>query len=70
MIKITALTVYKDRSLCPTCVKEARLADQKKRNQELAAQAHTAHERRGLYILLGILIVLLILIALSRLHHH
>lgn len=70
MIKITALTVYKDRSLCLTCVKEARLVDQKKRNQELAAEAHTAHERRNLYILIAIFAVLLIFIALSFLHHH
>jgi hypothetical protein len=70
MIRITALTVYHDRNLCPTCLKEARLEDQKKQNKAIIAEAHTAHERRNLYILLAIFAVLLILIALSRLHHH
>lgn len=68
MVRITALTIYQDRSLCPTCLKEAQIADKKKHNQEIAEHEHQAHERRSLYAWIAVFVIVILLVVVVRFH--
>jgi hypothetical protein len=65
MRPIESMVMYQGRSICPTCHKEAIVIAKKKANKAAAEAAHKAHERRNLYIMIGIFSVLLLIVIYS-----
>jgi hypothetical protein len=70
MRPIESMVTFDGRSICPTCLKEAQAVARRKANKLAAEALHKAHERRNLYIMLGIFGVLVVFMVISWVKRH